>query len=113
MTHWNTEKVLKLFDGFCNAITREPGGDYDTTAVLVSAGNPATDYRLAICGFRTDDAISDAEIADVQMVEVTDGLDSRGGCNAEDEESLVFHARVVAKLKAAGFTVVPAMDDYF
>jgi hypothetical protein len=108
---WRTEEVVALFQGFCEVDSVSPGGDVDTTYVNVKKDG----YKLHICGFTPDLSIEieNPDDTEIELVEVTDGMDSAGGCNSYRLQDLEFHARVVYRLKQAGFDVVPTMDVYF
>lgn len=113
---WKTDEVLKLLDGLCDLKTEEPGGDYDTTVILASQGGGHRrpgGYSLWISGFHPLQEMVNPDDAEIEMIEVSDGGDSRGGCNATEEEDLILHARVVSRLRKAGYLVVPRMKDYF
>jgi len=51
--------------------------------------------------------------AEIEMVEVTDGRDSRGGFNSDGENIYVGYGLAVMALRRAAFGVVPNMEDYF
>lgn len=114
MTRWNTEKMVKLFESPEVIVERdfEPGGDYDTCPVFVKPRN--SEDCIFISGFVTgDDPISDINDVDIEMVEVSDGLDSRGGLNSNNPYTIQAYADVRKKLASKGFSVVNKMDDYF
>lgn len=87
MYHWKTEEVVKVLESFphVKSVTATyPGGDYDTTQVVVEAeGSP---YRLFISGyFSTEECIDNPNDSLVEWIEIKDGEDSRGGMNVADE----------------------------
>ena len=109
---WNTEEIVKLLTHPDWKIsTTEPGGDVDTTNLIVDTGND----RLFICGFSTGDYnVSETPYnAEIEMIEVSDGRDSRGGLNSSDEATCIAYGIICSRLRKAGFSVVPRLKDYF
>lgn len=91
-----------------------PGGDWDT-ANLVIKPDKISD-PLYVCGFRSgvEPALTETEWDDgeVEMIELKDGLDSRGGLNSGDIETSVAYAVISSALRRKGWSVVPQMKDY-
>lgn len=110
---WETDKIVELLGSADWGVEVHPaGGDYDTEGVLVTP-HGTEDEHLFICGFRTEAPLPVKSDADIEMVEVSDGQDSRGGCSSQDERLTRAYGIVCAKLRQAGYQVVPSMDDYF
>lgn len=110
---WKTEEMVKLFEGLGAKVeVSGPGGDCDTDNLILTAPS-ARDARLYVCGFITDGDITDPSDTDVDMVEVTDGQDSRGGLNTSDGPTALLYAEVCTALRKQKFNVVPQMKDYF
>lgn len=89
------------------------GGDWDTNNLCLRLIGDE-DNRLFVRGFNpantpTVDTPDDAEI---EMVEVKDGADSRGGWNVHERAFGNMYVEVCCRLDDAGFLVVPCMDDY-
>jgi hypothetical protein len=114
---WNTKKITKLLSIHNTKIeATEPGGDYDSTTLLVEPVPPVKEnQRVYVAGFRTRHLQpgTSRDDFDIDMIEVNDGLDSRGGLNSSNSIIAHLYAEICTRLRGAGFTVVPKMDDYF
>lgn len=113
--NWNTEKVSALLNTLAYKARYEkktPGGDYDTSVITMKCPS-APGETLFIRGFRHSKALEDPDNAEIEMVEVEDGGDSRGGLNSSSTDFCVMYAKTVALLRQNGYNVVPSMDDYF
>lgn len=110
---WNTKRVSVLLSTLGYKVEESPpGGDYDTTIITLEC--PQTpEETLYIRGFRPGKPLVNPDDTEIEMVEVEDGGDSRGGLNSENTEFCVMYAKVVSLLRQAGYSVVPSMDDYF
>lgn len=107
---WVTDDVKFLLMGLTGVDQIDiepPGGDHDTEVLVVRVAGG--DGALWIRGFNVEVQSQ----AMVEMVEVQDGLDSRGGLNSHDMTVCEVYGRVCATLRQAGFTVVSSMNDYF
>ena len=93
--------------------SNEIGGDHDTEGLRVNWG----DERLWICGFHCTNTNYDSgnkpEDMEIEMVEVSDGKDSRGGLNSSDPDVCKGYGVICGALRQAGFSVCPCMKDYF
>lgn len=98
-----------------NIHTNAPGGGVDTEGLVFTAnGSTDPDVALTLCGFNSDgDDIIDPGCAPVDMLELTDGEDSSGGLNTDDEPTCIMYAKIISKLRKAGWYVVPSLDQYF
>jgi hypothetical protein len=119
---WNTQQVKTLIEEALADLKTKPerimvgecGGDYDSEGIQIDFGN----YEfLNVCGFHTGhtnmengNSPSDME---VEMVEVSDGQDSRGGLNSDHEPLCIAYGIVCSTLRKHGFSVVPQLKDYF
>ena len=88
-------------------------GDWDTEHIVVTDDNG--NESLFIGGFRCGDegVIDTPSQADIEMIEVSDGQDSRGGLNSNNLQLSLAYAIICATLRQNGFDVVDTQDDYF
>ncbi len=111
--NWKTKKVGGLLCTLGYKVeTFPPGGDHDTTLITMKCPS-APDETLYIRGFHAENLMGDPDDAEIEMVEVEDGGDSRGGLNSSNTDFCVMYGRAVALLRQSGYDVVPSMDDYF
>jgi hypothetical protein len=115
MIRWNTDKVVNMLKKSDRDVyVDEPGGDYDTSVVIIHPKQSNEYENLYIRGFITgDDAISDWNDVNVEMVEISDGQDSSGGLNSKDPLLIQAYADARIKLAGMGFNIVNSMDEYF
>lgn len=113
MTRWKTKELVDLFSGEGLVVYSDnPGGDYDTSVIIVKPEK--SNDCLFVSGFVTDDdPIQNWDDVDIEMVEVSDGRDSRGGLNSNDPNVIQAYADVRKKLALKGFVVVNSMEEYF
>jgi hypothetical protein len=112
MNHWNTETIKKMLsDPRWEISTILPGGDYDTTNLILRPNN--SKEQLFICGFNTNNVMANPNNCEIEMVEVKDGCDSGGGLKSSDLNLALAYAEVCVRLRKSGFDVVPNMDNYF
>jgi hypothetical protein len=92
----------------------EIGGDHDTEGVQIVWGDG---NALWICGFHCTNTNFDPgnspEDMEIEMVEVSDGKDSRGGLNSSDPDVCKGYGVICGALRQFGFSVCPCMKDYF
>lgn len=111
-SRWVTKDIVKLLSAPGVTIEVFPqGGDVDTDNLRITKAEGKG--RLYVCGFRTDVHITNPSNTDIEKIEVTDGLDSRGGLNSSDLVTGRLYVDVVTKLRMQGFDVVPCLKDYF
>jgi hypothetical protein len=114
MTKWNTDEIKELIREIAPGVrihNSGPGGDVDTdNLVIYFNGIPG---RLHLCGFITDGDISNSSDTDVEMIELTDGCDSRGGLSSDNEKLGACYLKIRSELRKKGFQVVPCLKDYF
>ena len=115
MSNWNTEKIINdLKSALKNIKTIDnqgQGGDVDTENIYISFKN--TNDCLFICGFDDENDIVDPSNSEVPMVEVTDGLDSRGGLNSKDKKFAAHYIIARQYFIDEGFEVVDSIKAYF
>lgn len=113
MKMWITDQIikeLKKIDGV--KITNDgQGGDVDTSNLYIEKNG----YGVHVAGFITTPLgiITSPDSCEIEMVEVSDGRDSRGGCNADTPDEWFFFGQVQGIMKGLGYTVVNQMKDYF
>lgn len=115
MKQWVTSEMVKLLsvlEGIASVEVHPPGGDVDTSKLIVNIKDVA-DERLFICGFITDGYISTPDDVQIEMIEVTDGQQSDTGLCSGTEKVCLAYARVVSTLRGAGFDVVDSLKAYF
>ena len=111
---WNTterKQHLEAIRGVAAVEVTLPGGDVDTEALVVHPKDGGD--RLWVRGFITSFSELDPKDAEVEMIEVSDGMDSRGGLNSSHPVTCEVYGRIVSALRMLGFTVVPQLKDYF
>lgn len=113
---WNTQVIkaaLEALPGIKKVEATTQGGDVDTTNLVVTPAGKKTD-KLHVCGFVTDsNYITTPDDVDVEMIEVSDGMDSRGGLNSSSLETAQAYAQICTYFRKAGYDVVPCLKDYF
>jgi hypothetical protein len=108
---WKTQDILNLFSHLnCQIATDRPGGDYDTTVVTLT---PKNGDSIFVSGFNTETPTTNPDDMDIEMVEVSDGLDSSGGLNSSKMDTCRLYAEAFGTLRNNGFHVVKNMRDYF
>ena len=118
MKRWKTDKIVKLLEHEDWIVKVEtPGGDWDTDNLYIRHTKARRSGALYVFGFVTGEhaPLSDTSTTDcdVEMVQVSDGEDSRGGLNSSNEYICHMYAGVVSRLRKKGFDVVPSMKDYY
>lgn len=117
MAHWNSERILKDLEGIIpvlSVVNQGPGGDYDTDVLIVTLGG--IEEKLFVRGFDPDTFCGmepNRSDMNVSYVELTDGLDSRGGLKGTDYRLARAYIDVRQYLLNRGFEVVDTMDSYF
>jgi len=115
MPIWNTEKVIKELSAKCPHVTKiindGQGGDYDTDNIVIKV--KGTKDSLFICGFTPNIQCTTPDNAEVEIVAVTDGLDSRGGLNSNNENLALTFVQVRSYFEKKGFTTANTIDEYF
>jgi hypothetical protein len=111
---WITSAVMALLcDPKWSIEAVGQGGDWDTNNLVINLlGNE--NNRLFIRGFNPKNTpeVTTPDDAEIEMVEVTDGGDSRGGWNIYEREFGNMYVEVCVRLNEAGYLVVPCMDEY-
>jgi hypothetical protein len=114
MPNWNTEKIMKdLSDLMPNAKDIQnlgQGGDYDTDNIFIKFHG--TKDGLYLCGFNPETLCTTPENAEVDYVEVTDGKDSQGGLNSDNNDVAQAFLEVKKYLRSKKFIVVNTIQDF-
>lgn len=99
------------------SVAGQAGGDHDTVQIILRPEGTRADGRphdsITVVGFTLDDIGPDKRRCPVDMVEVKDGLDSRGGLRSAQLRTCLLYGRVCSVLRRRGFDVVPQLRDYF
>lgn len=116
MFKWNSAQVigdLKQIPGIKNVTNSGPGGDVDTDNLQIEVSGSTDD--LYVCGFITDsnNSIQNPSDCECEMVELSDGLDSRGGLNSEDFRTSQAYIKVRQYFVSKGVQVINQLKDYF
>lgn len=117
MMRWVTVDIvvaIKNLPGILDVVVHPPGGDHDTDVLYVTV--EGTDGAFWVRGFDPEsDYVPDRDTSlwDVPMAELTDGNDSRGGLNSDDEEAALAYVRIRKYLTRRGLEVVRSLDEYF
>lgn len=119
---WKTKEIKKLIQDALEALPIKParilvlkeGGDYDSE--LIQIQYTKLEF-LNVCGFDTEKSNNEdgntPSDMEVEMIEVKDGQDSRGGLNSDNEGVCMAYGVLCGALRRNGFDVVPQMKDYF
>jgi hypothetical protein len=112
---WVTPEMVALISGLgCKVEVMPPGGDVDTSTLHVTAEGAAEGHNLHIAGFTPGNyEIENPDDAEVEMIEITDGQDSRGGLNSDDDPTADLYHKIRKTLRKLGWTTVDQMKDYF
>lgn len=115
--HWNSGTIkteLERYGQVSSVTINSPGGDVDTEKLVVSVINGGD--ALHVCGFSTDDDFwkkPDKGDIYVDFIELTDGMDSRGGLNSNSTNTALAYVAIREYFQNRGADVVPSMDEYF
>jgi len=121
MYHWNTQKLVEAFEQIpqiSSVKVNMPGGDCDTENIIMYVEG-SEDERLYCQGFSCEDeSIWDTPYEEkgdiyIEMVELTDGMDSRGGLVSENANTAMAYIAVRQILIDDGADVVNRLKDYF
>ena len=114
---WVTADIvtaIKMLPGIRDVTVQDPGGDHDTEALHIEIEGTETCFWAR--GFDPESEYEpnrDTSMWDVPMAELTDGNDSRGGLNSDDEEAALAYVRIRKYLTRRGLEVVRSLDEYF
>ena len=119
MFRWNTKQIasdISALSLIANVEIDTPGGDVDTDNLIVEIDG--SDDQLYIAGFSTEPDFCDIDWddksdIDVELVELSDGMDSRGGLNSSDNNTAQAYIAVRQYFVDQNASVVNTMDDYF
>lgn len=113
MARWKTDEVMAAISALGCVVEKHPqGGDYDTSTVVATAHGAEEGNFLHVAGFDPEHEITTPDDVDVEMVELTDGQDSRGGLNTDDAPTEELYLKIKRVLRKMGFSVVNQMKDY-
>jgi predicted transcriptional regulator len=110
---WNQKKImtaLAAIPGAASVKATDQGSEYCTNDIIVST---KSGERLWMMGFNTRKEITTPEDTTVEMVELSDGTDSRGGLQSNNPEVIRLYGEVRIVLTGMGAQVVAQMKDYF
>ena len=114
MARWQTDTFVRALEQFnCQVTTKSPGGDYDTTNLILGAKGAEEDARLYVLGFTQEIEMVNPDDADVEMIEISDGQDSRGGLNSYDETTGILYVKIRKFFHDSGFEVINQIKDYY
>lgn len=114
--HWNSEEIerdLCWIDGIQKITNIGPGGDVDSDNFHIVVED--SDDALWVCGFNVDDyrTARSATDVDVDMIQLTDGLDSRGGLNSKNHNTGNVYLAVRQYFIDRQAVVVGNLREYF
>ena len=121
MYRWNTQKLVEAFEAIpqvSSVKVDHPGGDCDTENIVLFV-EESDDERVYCCGFSCEDeSIWDTPYEEkgdinIEMVELTDGMDSRGGLNSSNPNTAMAYIAARQILVDDGAHVVNRLKDYF
>lgn len=110
---WNTDEMIRLLSQFGKVTPCEQWSEITSRNIVVEAEGAAKHNQIYVTGFITGDTELNGNDCEIEMIEVSDGQDSRGGLNTDDEPTCVLYAKIVSALRKKGFSVVPQMKNYF
>jgi hypothetical protein len=115
MPNWNTEKIISELTKKISNIEKirnmGQGGDYDTDNLSVKI--KGSKDVLYLCGFTPKVRCTTPENAEVEIIQITDGLDSRGGLNSNNENLAVAFVQIRKFFEKKGFSTANTIKEYF
>ncbi len=114
MPAWNTQQIIEdleqVIPNVKNIKAIGQSGDYDTNSIVIQFDG--TKDNLFLCGFTPQIKCTTPDNAEVDYVELTDGLDDQGGLKTDDEK--VSQAFLAAKkyLRSKKFVVANTIKDF-
>lgn len=124
MPIWNTNEIVEL----CQSIADKnslgpvkisvdgPGGDHDTSHVVITFTGLKPLESLFIAGWNVESTLDDESqwnIAEVEYVTINDGMNSNGDMASKQRRVLVFAAELTCEIKEMGFDVARHWRDLF
>ena len=116
LKRWRTPEIIELLTDPKWEITNiRQGGDFDSEGLCLRLVGDETNNRLFVRGFNPDEEnpTTTPEDCMVEMIEVSDMSDSRGGLNITDRPFGYMYVEVRARLNEADFMTVICMDEYY
>ena len=114
MYYWNTDKIAKDLSELqlvSSVVNGGKGGDIDTDTLVIEV--EGTEDRLFVCGFNVEDYEVPRTDVDVELIQLTDGEDSRGGLNSRNFSVAQVYIEVRQYFVDRGGSVVNSIKDYF
>lgn len=113
--HWKTKDLVEAFKnlpGVGYVKTYRPGGDHDTTNIVV--GHDKEGDLIHVAGYpSTEDCCTTPDDAFCEWIEITDGLDSRGGLNSTDPDTIMVYAQLRQYFANHRVSVINHYDEIF
>lgn len=115
MPLWITSDIVKSLEkipGIKSVESQGQDGSYDTDNLFIAL--KGTSDNLFVAGFdpESDNGIQPDNVM-ISLVELTDGLDSRGGLNSRNKKTGQCYINIRQCLIDMGFDVVPSLKSYF
>jgi hypothetical protein len=116
MWYWHSATIVEdllRIKNVTKVINQGQGGDVDSDNLVIYVRG--CNDKLWVNGFNTPDEpdITTPGACDVEMIELSDGLDSRGGLNSSEAAVAMVYTRVRQYFIDKGATVVPTHKDYW
>jgi hypothetical protein len=116
MFYWHSATIAEAFGRITDVykvINQGPGGDCDSDNLVVYLRGCGD--KLFVSGFNTPEQpdITTPGACDVEMIELTDGRDDRGGLTSTIPAVAMAYTRVRQFFIDKGATVVPTHKDYW
>jgi len=113
--YWKTSEVideLSKISKVKKVASTQPGGDYDTTEVIVHVVGCSD--RLYVSGFySTEECIPNPDDSTVEWVEISDGLDSRGGLNSTNDNLAEVYIKIRQYFAKRGASIINHYSEIF
>lgn len=113
---WETDKVLNDLKKLPNVEDVKnigPGGDYDTSELVVCIKGVKHE-RIHVSGFySTEETIPNPDHSTIQWVQITDGQDSRGGLNSSNRTTAEVYFEVRQYFVDRNVQVIRHYDQIF
>jgi len=122
MPHWKRSDVQELLSDLdAEVVESEPGGDWDIKALgfaplSIENRGEDRDAWVWITPFKDPNEDSNYAVQDdceIYALEIRTNGDSRGGCQATNEDVAVLYARITAKLREQGWHIIGHYDEIF
>lgn len=114
MFRWNTDQIaddVRMLSFVKSVTIDEPGGDVDTDNLVVEIDG--SEDHLFVAGFSVDFELKNTSNVDVEMIELSDGMDSSGGLSSSDNNTAQAYIAVRQYFVDKNAAIVNSMKDYF